>query len=339
MSTRPLGAALERIRRPVSPEGYRRVTLLAVALLALIVVTGAAVRLTGSGLGCSDWPRCTDQHFVATSGLHADIEFGNRALTGVVSVVVIAAVLASTRRSPRRRDLTWLSGGLVAGVVAQIILGKFVVVSHLNPWVVQGHFVASMALLLDAVVLNVRAGRPDGVAVRPVVTPALLAWGRALAVLAGIVLLTGTIVTGSGPHSGENQGVPIDRLPIHAHDAARIHGTAMLAFLGATIWVLVQLRRHHAGRPIEGAVRALLTVLTLQAALGYTQYFSGVPPALVGLHVVGACLVWIAVLQVALHMQRPIDAAVEDQVPGPAQSSGAAHRTARVADGDLVPGR
>ena len=119
-------------------------------LLVLFVVTGAGVRLTGSGLGCTDWPNCTDTRFVAPLELHPMVEFVNRLITGAVSVAVVLAVLGSRRRSPRRRDLTLLSWGLVAGVVAQILLGAVVVLSHLNPWLVQGHFVVSMLLVLDA---------------------------------------------------------------------------------------------------------------------------------------------------------------------------------------------
>jgi cytochrome c oxidase assembly protein subunit 15 len=329
-------AVLERLRGPVSPETYRKVTAVALGLLALIVVTGAAVRLTGSGLGCTDWPSCSEKHFVASRNINAQIEFGNRLLTGVVSVAVVAAVLASLRRSPRRRDLTLLSWGLVAGVVGQILLGGVVVLSHLNPWLVQAHFVLSMLLVLDAVVLDHRAGRPDGVPVRPVVTPALLAWGRGLVALASLVLITGTLVTGAGPHSGQNRkGEAAKRLPLHPHDAARIHGITVMVFLAVTVWVLVQLRRHQrTGRLVERAT-VLITLLIVQAGIGYTQYFTGVPPMLVGLHVFGATLVWIASLQLFLSMSAP----VEQGTSGPAESSGGHDRSDLVPHGDLVPGR
>ncbi len=304
-------------------------------LLILIVVTGAGVRLTGSGLGCTDWPNCTDKRFVAELETHQMVEFVNRLITGLVSAAVVLAVLGSLRRSPRRRDLTWLSLGLVAGVVAQILLGAVVVLSDLNPWLVQGHFVVSMLLVVDAVVLAHRAGLPDDNAVRPVVTPALLRWGSALVALAAVVIGTGTLVTGSGPHSGHN-GTDVNairRLPIHSHDAARIHGLAMMAFLAATIWVLVQLRRHQVSGQLQRAATALLTVLLLQGALGYTQYFTGVPPLLVGLHVLGASLVWVAVLRLRLQMQTP----VESVVPRLRDSPGGIG-TDNLPDGDLVPG-
>lgn len=309
----------------------------ALALLVLIVVTGAGVRLTGSGLGCTDWPNCTDKQFVAPLELHPMVEFVNRMITGLVSVAVALAVLGSLRRAPRRRDLTWLSWGLVAGVVAQILLGAVVVLSDLNPWLVQGHFVVSMLLVLDAVVLSHRAARPDDAPPHPAVTPALLGWGRALVAAAVLVILTGTVVTGSGPHSGHSTDVgAIRRLPIAVHDAARIHGITMIAFLGITIWVLVQLRRHH-GESLVRAGTSLLTVLVLQAAIGYTQYFTDVPPLLVGLHVLGASLLWVVVLQLFLQMRWPVGPALESRVPGAAQS-GREH-TGHLAHRDLVADR
>lgn len=343
-----MGAVLARLRQPLSPPTYRRITVLALVFLTLIVVTGAGVRLTGSGLGCTDWPTCTETEFVADRGdFHAMVEFVNRLITGLVSAAVALAVLGSHRRSPKRRDLIWLSWGLVAGVVGQVILGAFVVLTHLNPWLVQGHFVLSMILLLDAMVLAHRAALPDDAVVRPAVTPALLNWGRALVGLATVVILTGTLVTGSGPHSGHNEAeagaseaakleaaLEVRRLPIAVHDAARVHGISMMVFLGATIWVLVQLRRHHAPEPLRSAATTLLTVLVLQAAVGYTQYFTGVPALLVALHVLGASLVWLAVLNVALRMRLPLE---NDDARGADSTGGIG--TDHLPHGDLVPGR
>lgn len=307
--------------------------MVALVLLVAIVVTGAGVRLTGSGLGCTDWPRCTEETFTPSSDLHAQIEFYNRMITGLVSVAVVVAVLGSLRRAPRRRDLVWLSWGLVGGVVGQIVLGGLVVLSHLNPWLVQGHFVLSMILVADAAVLTHRAGLPDGIAQRPIVTPSLLRWGKALVALAVAVMLTGTLVTGSGPHSGHKEAEPgasraeqleaakeVRRLPIAVHDAARIHGLMMIVFLVATIWVLVQIRRHQPDGKLAASATWLLTALILQGAIGYTQYFTGVPPGLVALHILGASLVWVAVLFTFQRMWAPL----ESGTPTAAQSTGAA---------------
>ena len=326
---------LNALRRPLSPEAYRRITVGALAFLVLIVVTGAGVRLTGSGLGCTDWPNCTDERFAAEWSLHPMVEFVNRLITGLVSAAVALAVLGSLRRVPRRRDLVWLSWGLVAGVLAQIVLGGIVVLSHLNPWLVQGHFVLSMLLVLDAVILCHRAGLPDPPVERPVVTPALLRWGWALVGLASVVILTGTLVTGAGPHSGTSRGDDkVQRLPITAHDAARIHGLTMIVFLAATIWVLVQLQRHGAPERLRHNGTRLLTVLVLQAGVGYAQYFTGVPPLLVALHILGASLVWMSVLWFALGMREPLSPAP----PGPRDSDHGTDRADDRSDGDLVTG-
>lgn len=332
-------------RWELSPQRYRQITLVALVLLTAIVVTGAGVRLTGSGLGCTDWPRCTDRQFTATSDLHARIEFYNRTLTGWVGVAVIVAVLGSLVRVPRRRDLTWLSLGLVAGVIGQAVLGGLVVLSHLNPWLVQGHMILSVVLITNALVLTHRASRPDGVPVRPIVTPALLAWGRTLLVLASIVVVTGTLVTGSGPHSGKTDAPAnatraeqiaaakeVRRLPIAVHDAARIHGISVMIFLAASVWVLVQLRRHQGPGPLLTAANWLVTAIVLQAAIGYTQYFTGVPPLLVALHIAGVCVVWLAVVSVVLRMRAP----VVEAHPGGAQSGGGTEHADPLPHGDLV---
>lgn len=324
------------LRRPLAPAAYRRITFGALALLVLIVLTGAGVRLTGSGLGCTDWPNCTDEQFVAPMELHPMVEFVNRLVTGLVSIAVAAAVLGSLRRTPRRRDLTWLSAGLVGGVVAQILVGRVVVVSDLNPWWVQMHMVVSLVLVANATVLAHRAGLPDGRLVRPAVTPALLGWGRVLVASATAVVLTGTLVTGSGPHSGhdETDVERIRRLPIAVHDAARIHGVVMIGFLAVTLWVLVQVRRHNADPATRRSTERLLTLLLLQAAIGYAQYFSGVPPLLVALHILGACLVWFAALDVYLHMRSPLE---PDPSAGPSWTGEPDARPR--SQGDLVPGR
>lgn len=334
---------------------YRRITEVALVLLVAIVVTGAGVRLTGSGLGCTDWPKCTETTFTPSSDIYARIEFANRLITGLVSAAVAAAVLGSLRLRPRRRDLVWLSWGLVAGVVGQIVLGGLVVLSHLDPWLVQGHFVLSMVLVGNAMVLRHRAGRPAGFRSHPIVTPALARWAWVVVGLAIVVLLTGTLVTGSGPHSGHNEAEPgagreaqleaareVQRLPLEVHDAARIHGATMIVFLGALVWVLVQLRRHHQGsEPLRRAGSWLLTVLLLQAGLGYAQYFSGVPPMLVALHVLGASLVWIAALHLLLVMTDPNPAdlghPLESVAAAPPQS-GREH-TGDHPHGDLVTDR
>jgi cytochrome c oxidase assembly protein subunit 15 len=286
----------------ISPRSYRRVTLFAVVALAFIIVTGGAVRLTGSGLGCPDWPTCARNRLVAPWQYHAMVEFVNRTITGAVSVVVILAVLGSVRRRPYRRDLVWLSVGLVAGVIAQIVLGGLTVLFKLRPGFVMAHFLLSMVLLADAVVLHHRAGRAAG-PTRRAVGSDTLALGRLEVAAAGLVIFLGTIVTSSGPHGGDEHA---ERLPFLLTDVARLHGIAVMLFLAVTLVTLWRLHREGAAPELLRRGEVLLAVLVAQAALGYVQYFTGVPVLLVGFHIAGAAAVWVAVLRFHLAFSVPV---------------------------------
>ena len=268
-------------------------------LLAGIVVTGAGVRLTGSGLGCSDWPTCEQDRFVPEAEIHGWIEFGNRLITGLVSIAVIAAVLGSLARSPRRSDLVRWSWGLVAGVIGQVVLGGIVVISHLNPWLVLGHFALSMVLVFNAVVLHHRAGdhaRPGPRAVVPLVRRLT----GLLTGLAVVVLASGTLVTGTGPHTGSRED-PIERLPFAVQEVARVHGTIVVLVLIVVATLTLAVRRHvPSGDPLRQTVRWLIAVVVAQAVIGWTQYFTGVPVVLVGLHVAGATALWMVVVKLRL---------------------------------------
>ena len=285
----------------LSPPAYRRVTLFAMLALTFIVVTGGAVRLTGSGLGCPDWPTCAENRVVAPLEYHAMVEFVNRTITGLVSVAVMLAVLGSLVRRPRRKDLLWLSIGLVAGVIGQIVLGGLTVLFELKPGFVMAHFLLSMVLLADAVVLHHRAGRPVG-PTRPAVGADLLALGRLAVAAAAVTIFLGTIVTSSGPHGGDENA---ERLQFLLPDVSRLHGVAVMLFLAVTLVVLWRLRRAGVERGILHRSEVLLAVVVAQGALGYIQYFTGVPALLVGFHVAGATAVWVAVLRLHLAFSVP----------------------------------
>ena len=280
-------------RPRLTPASYRRLTLLAALAVAFIIVTGGAVRLTGSGLGCPDWPTCESQRIVAPLEYHAMVEFVNRTITGLVSVAVILAVLGSLVRQPRRKDLTWLSLGLVGGVVGQIILGGLTVLFELKPQFVMAHFLVSMVLLADAVVLFHRAGQPDdgGVVPTPAVPRDLRRMGQVVLAAAGIAVFLGTVVTGAGPHGGDQD---VERLRLAVPAAARFHGAAVILFVAVTLVTLWRLRRAGAPAALLRAGEILLAVSVAQAAVGYTQYFTGVPVLLVGIHIAGAAAVWSA---------------------------------------------
>lgn len=301
-------------RLSLSPEAYRRITLFALLSLMAIVVTGAAVRLTGSGLGCTDWPNCEQGQLAPAeiTDAPAMIEFVNRLITGLVSVAAAVAVLGSLVRTPRRRDLTLLSWGLVGGVVAQILLGALVVLLDLSPKTVMAHFLVSIAIVLNAVVLHHRAGLPDLGTAAPVVPAAVLRLGRVVVAAAAVVVVTGTVVTANGPHAGDEAA---ERWTLGIEPAARVHGITVVLFL---LVVVVALSRTQAApAPVQHAGRVLLAVLVAQAAVGYTQYFTGVPALLVGVHVVGALAVWVSAIRfhLSLTQVRPIVPVVRAAVP------------------------
>ena len=261
------------------------------------------MRLTGSGLGCPEWPNCDAGHLSphGDTGYHGAVEFVNRTFTGLVSILVILAVLGSVVRTPRRRDLTWLSLGLVAGVVAQIVLGGLVVIYGLSPPWVMAHFLVSMVLVANAVVLHHRAGQADGAPVRPVVSDRVRTMGRALVVIAACVLAAGTVVTGAGPHGGDEE---VRRLDVSVTDVARVHGILVMLFIAAVLLTLWLLAREGAPGDVRRNAGVLLAVVSAQAFIGYVQYFSGVPEVLVAVHIVGAVAVWVATLRFVLQLAR-----------------------------------
>ncbi|MDG2114817.1 MAG: COX15/CtaA family protein [Actinomycetota bacterium] len=278
----------------ITPQSYHWVTRATLLSLVGIVVTGASVRLTGSGLGCSDWPNCEPGQLVPASDFHGWVEFGNRLITGVVSIAVILAVSASQWRVPRERKLTLWSLGLVAGVAGQIALGAVTVLTHLSPPIVMAHFLLSMVLVWNAVVLH-HAADPDPVTVPGSPAPTVRhCW--VIAALASVVVFAGTIVTASGPHGGDED---VDRLGIDLPDAARIHGVSVVVLVATTLWLLSRLRNDDPTGLLR-QVGTLLAILAAQATLGYVQYFTEVPALLVAVHIAGATVVWIAVIQLVI---------------------------------------
>ena len=283
---------LDRLRP--SPALITRLSLTALVANTVIVISGATVRLTGSGLGCPTWPRCSDASFVATSeyGIHGVIEFANRLLGFVLAGAVAACVAATLRQRPRRRDLVLLSWALFGGVLAQGVLGGITVLTHLNPWTVAGHFLVSMALLAAGVALYVRSKEPDG-PVRPVVPEAMRWLARLLVALTAVVLVLGTVVTGSGPHAGD---VSAARTGFDPATVSQLHAHAVMLLIGVTVATVVGLRVTGAPRRARRAAAVLVAAEVTQGAIGYLQYFTGLPVALVAAHVLGACVVWLAAL-------------------------------------------
>ena len=313
------------LARRISPGTYRRVTMVTAFIIVGLILTGAGVRLTGSGLGCPKWPTCSAGHIVAPDRFHSMVEFANRVLTGSVSAAIAVAALGAFVRAPRRRDLCWLGGGLAAGLVAEAWLGGLMVQHRLQPGFVMAHFLLGMALLLDAVVLHHRASLPEARPTGPTVSRDLLRLGRLVPVLALATVVAGTVVTGAGPHSGANSsdGTIAARWHLDLHRVTQVHGSLAVLTLAALagLWWLLRSR----GAPPEAhrRLQQLVEALCAQVAIGYTQYFSGVPPLLVAFHVLGAATVWALAVRFSLYLgsgaglEAPVPASVVTR-PAPA---------------------
>jgi heme a synthase len=323
-------ARVSRRRTPtVSPSLSHRLDVLALVMTALIVVTGAAVRLTGSGLGCSNWPECSAGHLTPPLQFHSLVEFGNRLVTVLLTIAVGLSFLGSVFRSPRRRDLTWLSGGLVVGVLAQAVLGGIVVYTKLNPYVVMVHFYATMLLLVDAVVLVHRSTRDytPGSA-RLLVPRPLVRLYYGLLALVALVIAAGTATTGAGPHAGDASGQQVaKRLPVALRDMAELHSSLALLLVGVTIGLVVALHVVDVPERVRRAARILTMVLVAQAAVGYTQYFTHLPALLVEVHIVGATALVIGAVQTFLactyHAPEAVPTPLVRDTPSPGVPIGA----------------
>ncbi|MBD0709224.1 MULTISPECIES: COX15/CtaA family protein [unclassified Streptomyces] len=282
-----------------SPRTLRRAALSAVVMSVAIIVTGGAVRLTGSGLGCDTWPKCTADSLIVTpeQGYRGAIEFGNRMLTYVLSAAVGWSIVATRSAKPWRRGLTRLGWAQFWIVMSNAVIGGITVWMGLNPWTVAGHFLAANALLTVALVTWHRTGEGD-TPPRPRVPRPVRKLSWAITGAAALLIVLGTTVTGAGKHAGDSSDVP--RMRWDWTDAAHVHAIAawLLCALAIAMWLV--LRVVDAPLDIRARARELLIVLVLQGAVGYVQYFTGVPELLVGLHMLGSCLMWIAVLRLVL---------------------------------------
>jgi cytochrome c oxidase assembly protein subunit 15 len=275
---------------------------------AVLVVTGGAVRLTDSGLGCPTWPHCTTGSFTPHSamGVHSAIEFGNRLLTFVLAAVAIATFVAAWRymRLRGRRDLMWLALLMGLFIPAQAVIGGITVLTELNPWVVSLHLLSSMAIIGIAVVFLFRLRRgPHRATPRGPV--GWLAW--AMFGAAWAVLYVGTVVTGSGPHAGDAKA---PRNGLDSLEISQLHADLVFLFVGLTVGLLFTLHATRASRTARRAAWVLLAVELSQGAIGYAQYFSGLPIMLVGFHMLGAATISATVTWALLETQ--VSAAAEE---------------------------
>jgi cytochrome c oxidase assembly protein subunit 15 len=287
----------------VSPARYRQIALAALGVCTLIVFTGAAVRLTGSGLGCPDWPRCDGSSLTPELHTHGIIEFSNRVMTSVVAIPCLAAALFAWFRRPFRRDLALIALALPLGVLGQAVMGGLTVIYGLAPGWVIGHFLLSMALLVACVALVWRASFEPGE--RPRSHDRLATWSVRLLLIPGAITLgLGTIATAAGPHAGgEGTGDVVLRLTWRGAEtldwAIHQHG-ALATFLGLAavgVWFLVRVRKLDAAT--QNAMTAVCVLLACQGFVGATQYALELPAEIVWFHVVLSALTWIALLVAA----------------------------------------
>ena len=300
------------LSRP-TPRTVRRLALASVVANSAIVITGGAVRLTASGLGCPTWPRCTETTYTPTAeyAVHGLIEFGNRLLTFVLTAIVAACLVAVWRFRPVRPDMRRLAVLVFLGIPAQALLGGITVLTGLNPWTVMGHFLLSMVLIALAVVLHQRAREGD-LPARPLVAAPLRRLGHGLLVLVAATLAVGTVVTGSGPHSGDPAA---GRTGLDPAAVSQLHADLVFLLVGVTVAFWLALKA--VGGPSR-PMGVLLAVELAQGAVGFVQYWNDLPVLLVGLHLAGACAVLVAAVQavLALRDRGPLGA-----VPAPASSS------------------
>jgi cytochrome c oxidase assembly protein subunit 15 len=304
----------------------RSVALAAVIANVGIVITGGAVRLTNSGLGCPTWPKCTPDSFVVSPAMsfHEVVEFGNRLLTFVVGAIAVAGVILALRQRPRRPRVVRLSWLAFAGIPAQGVVGGITVLTGLNPWVVGAHFLVSIGVLAATYAFWRATGETDD--------PPLPTVPRPLQVLAGIltaaslaVLVVGTWVTGSGPHAGDSE---TPRNGIDPELISQVHADLVFLILGLAV------ANYLAAKAVGNAVAAratawLLGIILAQGLIGFVQYFTHLPEVLVGAHMFGACLVWLATLATLY--------ATRARVPAPAATAGA--EVGASAGYGLPPGR
>jgi cytochrome c oxidase assembly protein subunit 15 len=280
----------------------RRLAFGSVVANTAIVVTGGAVRLTASGLGCPTWPRCTADSYTPTAerSVHTQIEYGNRMLTFVLGLVVLATLVAVLLQRPRRRPLAGLATVAFLGIPAQAVLGGITVLTGLNPWTVAAHFLLSAAIVGVTVTLWWRAREACDGPPRPVVGPELLLLGRLLVAVTATVLVLGTVVTGSGPHAGDAAAA---RTGFDPATVGQLHADAVMLLVGLTLATVLALRATRAPGPVRRPAVLLLGVELAQGGIGYLQYFTGLPVLLVGAHLLGAMLVWILAVRTLLGMR------------------------------------
>ncbi|MEV6601184.1 COX15/CtaA family protein [Actinoplanes sp. NPDC051346] len=295
----------------------RRLSLASLVANVGLVVTGAAVRLTASGLGCPTWPKCTDSSYTTTRamGVHGVIEFGNRLLGVALGLIALATFIAALRHKPRRRSLILLSLAAGLGIPGQGVIGGVTVLTDLNPWVVGLHFLLSMALISVTWALWQRTKEGDA-PTRALVARPLRHLTALTALASAAVIVVGVIVTGSGPHAGDENA---RRNGLDPATISQVHADLVFLLIGLSVALWFALRAADAPAPAIRAAGVFVVVELAQGLVGFVQYFTHLPVVLVAAHMLGACLVWVATLNVLWRLRdRPTP-------PMPSQAASTPH--------------
>jgi len=301
-----------RDRLSISPERYALIARVALVMLTLIVLTGAAVRVTGSGLGCPTWPKCTSDSLYSELTTHGVIEFGNRLLTFFVGFAAIGAFAGTFLRKPFRKDLVLLSLLLPLGVVAQAVLGGFTVLYDLAPGFVMSHYILSMLILIACVALDRRAHREPAERAEREPADRLVAYGAwSLIPVGAITIFAGTAASAAGPHAGgAGTGDVIKRLTFKGIDTLRFvveqHArlATLLGLLAVALWVLA--RRRGATAEQQRPLTWLCVLLAAQGIIGGVQYWLELPAEIVWVHVALAAMTWLAILWTVAAIGQPL---------------------------------
>jgi cytochrome c oxidase assembly protein subunit 15 len=274
-------------------DRYRRLAIITTVGICVLVVAGGAVRLTGSGLGCDDWPNCNAERFVDMSSGHTAIEQANRLLSGVIGIPTLLLAIAAFRQQPRRLGLRWPAVGVFLSVFANGVVGGIAVRADLHPALVQSHFLLAMVSITFGMIAIRRSAETQPNVAR--FEPRTRQLATIVAVLTAAALATGTVVTGTGPHAGEED---VRRFGFDISHVARIHSVTVIVALVAAVALALQLRsdKPAQGR-LGGTLSAWIFVGLLQGGVGYTQYFNGVPEVLVGVHIALATALWVVTMQ------------------------------------------
>jgi heme a synthase len=299
-------------RWTLSARRFRQIAIVTTAGLCLLVVAGGVVRLTGSGLGCDDWPNCNDESFVDVSSGHTAIEQVNRLLSGVIGIPTLAMAIGSFRVRPRRAGLVGASIAVLVTVLANGVVGGIAVRQDLHPALVQSHFLLAMASIAFGLVAIRRSALIDPidrdadrdidrdtdrvVDSMPRRAPLL---GAGITAATALAIVTGTVVTGTGPHAGDED---VRRWGFDISTVARIHSTAVWMAVALALVLALQLRRRR-GRAATAANRTMsawMFVAIVQGGIGYLQYFTGVPEVLVAAHITGATALWVLTVWLAI---------------------------------------